>query len=558
MAHVEFASSEPKLLPELPDALLLLVLSFLPAKEIPTAVATVWGAECTRRGCGVCWGAECTRHCSAAVTLRLERISEPLLAALGCRRDTLSSDFWDSELLFKTAMYVDRMCERQRASVAAGAAHSVCLRPGDGRAYSWGGQESSSHLLPRNLYTLHHLGLGHEVGACVRAPAKMVGLDGSDLRLMEVAAGREHTLLLTAEGVVHSCGENSWAQLGQGSGHSSFDSRAPCAVLSPVAQLADQYIVQVAAGGNQSLALAATGELWAFGAQRHPTSLNEMRMRRVDAEGNAFVDPSGERIRIVHVSAGESHAVAVGEDGSVFGWGRNQFFQCGLQLLPGPNAQHYTSLDWVGSPQRIRLPARVHIRHVSAGRHHTLFVCAAGALYTCGRGESGRLGHGDTSDRKAPAKVEALAAMRVVRAAAGGDHSVVLADGGALWSFGGGQAGQLGLGRREDHHEPTHVAALAHECVLDAAAGEQFTLVVTESGALFGFGWNAQGQLGLGTGQAASRLPERVDLPPAAAAAIGCWEMRPQWNVHFSFSVAFRRPSSEQAAWPVPEEFEPD
>jgi alpha-tubulin suppressor-like RCC1 family protein len=135
---------------------------------------------------------------------------------------------------------------------------------------------------------------------------------------------------------------------------------------------------------------------------------------------------------------------------------------------------------------------------------------------------------------------------------------VVLADGGALWSFGGGQAGQLGLGRREDHHEPTHVAALAHECVLDAAAGEQFTLVVTESGALFGFGWNAQGQLGLGTGQAASRLPERVDLPPAAAAAIGCWEMRPQWNVHFSFSVAFRRPSSEQAAWPVPEEFEPD
>ncbi|KOO28383.1 protein kinase domain containing protein [Chrysochromulina tobinii] len=138
----------------------------------------------------------------------------------------------------------------------------------------------------------------------------MVGLDGSDLRLMEVAAGREHTLLLTAEGVVHSCGENSWAQLGQGSGHSSFDSRAPCAVLSPVAQLADQYIVQVAAGGNQSLALAATGELWAFGAPRHPTSLNEMRMRRVDAAGNAFVDPSGERIRIVHWNVHFSFSVA--------------------------------------------------------------------------------------------------------------------------------------------------------------------------------------------------------------------------------------------------------
>lgn len=54
-----------------------------------------------------------------------------------------------------------------------------------------------------------------------------------------------------------------------------------------------------------------------------------------------------------------------------------------------------------------------------------------------------------------PARVDALAARRVVRAAAGGDHSVMIVDDGELWSCGGGQSGQLGLGRREDHFWPT-------------------------------------------------------------------------------------------------------
>ena len=75
-------------------------------------------------------------------------------------------------------------------------AHVCCLRSGDGRPYSWGGKETG--LLP--FCALHHLGHGHDNGPCVRAPARMVGLD--DQQLVEVAAGYEHTLLLNEAGQV--------------------------------------------------------------------------------------------------------------------------------------------------------------------------------------------------------------------------------------------------------------------------------------------------------------------------------------------------------------------
>ena len=255
----------------------------------------------------------------------------------------------------------------------------------------------------------------------------------------------------------------------------------------------------------------------------------------------------------------------VDEDGAVFAWGRDQFQQCGV-------AAPYRPYRYIESPRHVALPVRV--LEVSAGKQHSLFVAFDGSLYSCGRGEGGRLGHGDLNDRSTPHIVESLRGRHVLRAAAGGDHSVVIIAaaaivaastagegsaseagpticglrvdpqpaGGELWTFGGDQSGQLGLGRGgEDKLTPTRVCALRHERIVDVAAGEQFTIIVVESGQLYAFGWNGQGQLGLGTGQAAARLPAVVDLPPASAAG-GYWEMRPQWTVHFSFYVALRRP----------------
>ena len=83
---------------------------------------------------------------------------------------------------------------------------------------------------------------------------------------------------------------------------------------------------------------------------------------------------------------------------------------------------------------------------------------------------------------------------------------------------------------------------LEGEIVVEVAAGEQFTLVATAAARLFAFGWNAQGQLGLGSGQAAARMPTRIDLP-AYSPDGNQWEMRAQWSVQCSFPFRQRKPS---------------
>ena len=93
------------------------------------------------------------------------------------------------------------------------------------------------------------------------------------------------------------------------------------------------------------------------------------------------------------VAAGESHTVVVGEDGSVFSFGKNYSGQLGT----GDDEARL-------APTRLtELPASV--RQVAAGGGHTGMVTDAGDLLMCGKGEYGRLGLGDEGNRTTPTLV---------------------------------------------------------------------------------------------------------------------------------------------------------
>ena len=149
-------------------------------------------------------------------------------------------------------------------------------------------------------------------------------------------------------------------------------------------------------------------------------------------------------------------------------------------------------------PARVPLPAGVRIRQASAGHQHSLALAHGGALYSFGAGWNGRLGHGDEEHRWAPTAVAALADTPVRSAAAGFDHSVVLTEAGAVFTFGNNLCGQLGHGDKENRLVPTAVAALAGEEVVEVSAGYKHTVVRLANGELLAFGHNDKGQLGTG------------------------------------------------------------
>lgn len=64
--------------------------------------------------------------------------------------------------------------------------------------------------------------------------------------------------------------------------------------------------------------------------------------------------------------------------------------------------------------------------------------------YTWGEGKFGRLGHGAERNCHSPRLVESLLGKRPCQIACGGFHSAVITQDGKMYTFGGGEHGQLG------------------------------------------------------------------------------------------------------------------
>eukprot|EP01043_Picozoa_sp_COSAG02_P104430 COSAG02_NODE_40427_length_405_cov_2.944444_1_plen_83_part_10 len=82
---------------------------------------------------------------------------------------------------------------------------------------------------------------------------------------------------------------------------------------------------------------------------------------------------------------------------------------------------------------------------VAAGGDHSLVLTTAGAVFSFGYGNYGRLGHGDTANQLSPVQIQSLGTDNAM-VAAGGYHSLVLTTAGAVFSFGRSYYGQLGHG----------------------------------------------------------------------------------------------------------------
>ncbi|KAE8673942.1 Ultraviolet-B receptor UVR8 [Hibiscus syriacus] len=174
-------------------------------------------------------------------------------------------------------------------------------------------------------------------------------------------------------------------------------------------------------------------------------------------------------------------------EGEVQSWGRNQNGQLGLG----------TTEDSL-VPQKIQAFQGISIKMVAAGAEHTAAVSEDGALYGWGWGRYGNLGLGDRNDRLVPQKVSTLSGEKMNMVACGWRHTISVSDAGELYTFGWSKYGQLGHGNFEDHLVPHKVEALADSFIKQISGGWRHTMALTSGGKLYGWGWNKFGQVGVG------------------------------------------------------------
>jgi len=302
------------------------------------------------------------------------------------------------------------------------------------------------------------------------------------LHMALLACGDEFYVALTEHGGLVVRGANERGQLGIGT-------------LAPALRPA-------VLGGVGPVAGDAAGEL--IGGE-HALALLALPLAPLTPLADALAHPFEGMAAMV--SAGTRHVLCVTDGGVVWAWGCNNRGQLGVDA-PAPGC----------AVRPIRWPAHLcHgalVRMVACGFSHTLVLTRGGQVWACGNGSRGQTGSLRLPARVlAPERVLGLPAMALV--AAGRMHCSAVGMDGQVWMWGCGvhmgylQAPAPAPARPTPMSLGLGAFAGARVVLLDLRADH--AAAVTELGALWVWGGNDYGQLGLGN-VAARDVPVNVAL----------------------------------------------
>lgn len=202
---------------------------------------------------------------------------------------------------------------------------------------------------------------------------------------------------------------------------------------------------------------------------------------------------------VKRVALGDHHSAAICEDGCLYTWGLNVTDERWLHeattsnFISGQLGLGLSALRW-NTPSRVQGFSGT-LLDVAVGSAHTVVVTEE-AVYTCGSPINLGRPNSDIFDCLMP--VPGLAKIPICCVACGWDHTLVVTkDTGAVYSWGLNDQGQLGLPRSiKAASEPTLVSG--SKSVASVAAGAQHSVCVIASGAVIVWGSNVHGELGIG------------------------------------------------------------
>ena len=289
-------------------------------------------------------------------------------------------------------------------------------------------------------------------------------------QVKSVATGRMHTVALREDGTVWAWGNNQAGQLGQTPSYLSNPTPARVPGLTGVAA--------IAAGESHSLALREDGTVWAWGDNIYGQVGQPAGYEPISTPAQVAALTG-----VVAIAAHGRYTLAVREDGTVWGWGANFNSQLGKPSNYEPN------------PLPSQVPELTGVVALSAGDSHVLALRADGTAWAWGANHAGQLGHPRYYEPN-PTPVQVPELTDVVSLAAGLEFSLALRADGTVWAWGLNTSFQFGNGTTLSSHTPQQVPGLKHVVSLVA---DRHPLAMSKDGAVWGWGGNANGQLGTGT-----------------------------------------------------------
>ncbi|XP_036385733.1 probable E3 ubiquitin-protein ligase HERC1 isoform X2 [Megalops cyprinoides] len=216
--------------------------------------------------------------------------------------------------------------------VSAGYRHSAAVT-NDGELYTWGEGDFGR--------------LGHSDSHSRNVPTLVKDISG----VGQAACGSSHTIAVAQDGrIVWSFGGGDNGKLGHGDTNRVYRPKV-------IEALHGFIIRKVCAGSQSSLALTSAGQVFAWGCG----SCLGCGSSETTALRPRFIEELSVT-KIIDISCGDSHCLALSHENEVYAWGNNAMGQCG---------QGHTSTP-VTKPKKVIGLEGVSIQQITAGTSHSL------------------------------------------------------------------------------------------------------------------------------------------------------------------------------------------
>jgi len=304
--------------------------------------------------------------------------------------------------------------------MAMGQAHSIAIRT-DGTVLTWGDNDRGQ------------LGRGTVDAVNVRRePEVLPGIANA----VAAAAGENFSLLLLADGSVLSWGDNTEGQLGHGpAGVFPRPGQAmpPVPAPSPVAGLS--HVTQVAAGARFALALGEDGRVVAWG----DGNLGALGDGKGAGSGSHYAVPFPRPViglsNIAAIAAGTTFGLAMGRNGTVWGWGANEYGQMGDDAV-----------DFKATP--VRLAGVTGARSVYGVGRTGVALLNDGSVVAWGKNDYNLLGvpEGKLPKSATPVRIAGLIGVKQIATSSMAVHVLAMMADGTVHGWGGNNFSQLSNG----------------------------------------------------------------------------------------------------------------
>ncbi|XP_038050158.1 RCC1 and BTB domain-containing protein 1-like [Patiria miniata] len=242
-------------------------------------------------------------------------------------------------------------------------------------------------------------------------------------------------------------------------------------------------------GGNEAIFTTTDGDVYALGNNHNSClGLGDIQSTLVPRKIEVLC---GKGVTLMAFGSGP-HVVVATDSGELYSWGHNGYCQLGN----GTTSQ---------SPERMA-PCLISsslggcmISQVACGSHHTLLLTDKGEVFAWGYNNCGQVGSGATANINAPRKVSSLlSGKRITALACGQTSSLALVDNGEVYGWGYNGNGQLGLGNNVNQPSPCRVSSLSGVVISQITCGYAHSMALSDEGILYSWGANSYGQLGTG------------------------------------------------------------